>query len=402
MGLRLVTGLLAAVFVAFPSRAQDSPLSKGFQYFYNLDYDEAITEFVAEIAEKPQAPEGYNHVAQAILYREMHRAGTLETALITGNDLFFSLLHRPKINLSAEDDKRFGQALQQVMDLAQDRLKNNPNDAGALYDLGVAYGLRADYSFLVQKAWKAALRDGTTARKLHNKVTILDPSNADARLIQGIHDYIVSGLPLGYRLLGFLIGFRGDKEAGIQAIESVAKSGRGNQVEAEILLTALYRHEKKPQLALPLLESLLQRFPRNYLLRFQLAQAYNDLGNERKALESLHILEELRMAGARGYTGIQPEKIYYARGNIQFRFNDLDQALENMKRVTAKEQGSDLNTGAWARLRVGQIYDLKGQRALALQSYHQAIASAPNSDAGKTSQRYLSKPYRKGEGPGAL
>ena len=45
----------------------------------------------------------------------------------------------------------------------------------ALYTLGVAYGLRANYNFLVRKAWMDSLRDATTARKLHNRVTELIP-----------------------------------------------------------------------------------------------------------------------------------------------------------------------------------------------------------------------------------
>ena len=61
-----------------------------------------------------------------------------------------------------------------------------------------------------------ALHDATTARKLHNRVSELDPSNVDARLVQGLDDYIVGSLTPLYRMMGFLVGYQGDKEQGIR------------------------------------------------------------------------------------------------------------------------------------------------------------------------------------------
>jgi cytochrome c-type biogenesis protein CcmH/NrfG len=55
----------------------------------------------------------------------------------------------------------------------------------------------------------------------------------------------------------------------------------------------------------------------------------------------------------------------------------------------------DLNTGTFAWLRLGQTYDLKGQRALAVNAYQQAVRLAPESDAAKFSRQYLSTPYRR-------
>ncbi len=81
------------------------------------------------------------------------------------------------------------------MELSEGRLKNNPNDTQALYSLGVTYGLRANWSFLVRKSWRDALHDATTARTLHAKIPPLDPNNYDALLVPGAHDYIVGSLP---------------------------------------------------------------------------------------------------------------------------------------------------------------------------------------------------------------
>lgn len=386
----LVSAGLLALLVA----SQDPLIQKGFEHFYNLEYDEAIAVFRQYIQRHPEEPRGYNHLAQSVLYREMLRAGALETELVSGNNPF---LRRPKMNPSAEDQKQFDDAIRRSIELSQARLRQNDRDTQALYTLGVAHGLRANYNFLVRKAWREALRDATTARKLHNRVTELDPSFVDARLVQGVHEYVVGSLPWHWRALGFLIGFRGSKEEGIRILRQVAEKGQVNKLDAKVLLCAIYRRERQPALAVPLIQELLAAFPRNYLLYFELAQMYSDLGDKQRALEALERLERLRASGAPGFARVPPEKIYFARGNIQFWYRDLDEALENMHKATAHADVLDPNSGVLAWMRLGQIYDLKGQRQRAIEAYRQAIAYAPESDAAKESQRYLTKPYRRAD-----
>lgn len=385
--------LLATLAGGFPNPL----IEKGFEHFYNLEYDEAIVAFRQYIAQQPHEPRGYNHLAQSILYREMLRTGALETELVSGNNPF---LRRPKMNPSPEDQKEFDDAIRRAMELSQARLKENPRDTRALYTLGVAHGLRANYNFLVRKAWMDALRDATQARKLHNRVTELDPSFVDARLVQGVHEYVVGSLPWHWRTLGFLIGFRGNKETGIQILRQVADKGDVNKLDAKVLLCAIYRRERKPELAVPLIQELISAFPRNYLLYFELAQMYSDLGDKQRALEALARLEQLKNLGAPGFARVQMEKIYFARGNIQFWYRELDEALENIRKAAAHADHLDLNTGVLAWMRLGQIYDLKGRRKEAIEAYRQAIAYAPESDAAKESRRYLSTPYRRPDVPG--
>jgi tetratricopeptide (TPR) repeat protein len=240
-----------------------------------------------------------------------------------------------------------------------------------------------------------SLRDATAARQLHNKITELEPANIDARLIQGLYDYVVGSLAWHIRMVGFLAGFSGDKERGIRTLEDVARRGKLNDVDAEILLCAIYRRERSLKKAVPLLQNLILRFPRNFLLRFELSQMYADLGDKAGALRMLQEIERLKVSGSAGYSGLPIEKIEFARGVVQFWYNDLDQAEYNLKKVTARAQDLDLNTGTTAWLRLGQTYDLKGQRALAVNAYRQVERLAPESDLAKSSRQYLSAPYHR-------
>jgi len=380
------------VLLAVPLVAQDTPSARGFDHFYNLEYDQALAEFEKAAQQEPNAIGPHNHIAQTLLYREMYRNGALETQLVSGNNPF---LRQKKLNPSPQVDKEFSDEIQKAIDLANARLARNANDSGALYARGVAFGLRANYTFLVRKAWRESLRDATAARKDSNRVTELDPANYDARLIQGVHDYVVGSLPWSWRMLGFLVGFHGDKERGMQTLEEVSRKGKINRVDAEVLLCALYRRENQPRKTIPLLEDLLRRFPRNHLLLFEQAQIYSDLGNKDKAIAAVEKVSAMKTSGLPGYAGVPWEKIYFQLGNIQFWYNDLDRALDNLKKVTASRNEVDLNTGVLAWMRVGQIYDMTNRRPQAIEAYKRAIAFAPEADAAKESRSYMSSPYRR-------
>jgi len=249
---------------------------------------------------------------------------------------------------------------------------------------------------VVKKAWHDSLKDATAARRLHNRLSELEPNNVDARLVQGLHDYIVGSLPWRVKMLGFLVGIHGDKEKGIRAVQDVASNGKINRIDARILLCALYRRENRTRLAIPIVQELIGRFPRNFLLRLELAEMFSMAGDGTHGLETLEEVARLKTRHAPGFDRLAWEKIYFQEGSIQFWYNQLDRSLENMQRVTAAAaEDVDLNTGVQAYLRIGQIYDMKQKRAQALEAYKKAIAFAPQAEAAQESRKYLDTPYRR-------
>src|SRR5450759_5350323 len=224
---------LLLALIAAPLGGQQPLIDQGFTHFYNLDYDRAIAVFDQAIARNPGLPDLHNHMAQTLIFREMFRDGALESELVSGSNSF---LRRPKLNPSPETEKRILDEIAKAMTLADGRLQQNPKDTAAMYSSGIAYGLRANYFWVVKKSWHDALRDATAARRLHNRISELEPNNVDARLVQGLHDYVVGSLPWAYKMLGFLIGIRGDKQKGILTVQDVAKNGKLNRVDAEVFL----------------------------------------------------------------------------------------------------------------------------------------------------------------------
>ncbi|MBL8238008.1 MAG: tetratricopeptide repeat protein [Bryobacterales bacterium] len=372
--------------------AAPAPISKGFDHFYNLEYDQAIAEFEGEIKRSPNDPYSYTHMAQALLYRELFNAGAIETEMVTGSNVS---LARAKILATPVEQKRFDDSVTKAIALSEARLAANSRDTEALYALGVAHSLRSNYNFLVRKIWRESLREFTQSRKIHQQALQIKPDFVDAQFVEGVHDYIVGSLPFALKMVGFLIGFRGDKDGGIRTVELVAREGKSSRVDAMILLAVAYRRERQAEKAIPLLQQLIAMFPRNYIYRLEMVQMYADLGRKDEALAVLRTMEQLKTAGAAGYKNLPPGKIYYSRGNLLFWYREYTAAIADLRRVTAAGTEAGLNTLVNAWLRLGQCYDTTGRREDALRAYRQAIDGAPDSDAAKEARRYLSSAYRR-------
>lgn len=106
--------------------AADNPkalVERGYDHFYNLEYDASIADFQAAIALDPSHPDYHNHLAQAIVFQEMYRNGALESELVSGNNSF---LRRPKMNPSPATEKWFLDEVGKSMQLCEARLKTIP------------------------------------------------------------------------------------------------------------------------------------------------------------------------------------------------------------------------------------------------------------------------------------
>jgi tetratricopeptide (TPR) repeat protein len=292
--------------------AQDVLQDPAFDHFYNLEYDQALTGFREAAAKAPQSADVYDHIAQTILYREMFHAGMLQSDTVTNSN---SLL-KTRIEMSEANRQEFTDAIRQALENAKARLDRNPDDSGALYALGVAYGLRGNYNFAVRRAYLDALHDMSSARKFHNRVTRIDPALVDAQLTQGIYDYVVGSLPLGWRMVGFLGGFQGNRARGVATLERVSSQGNANRIDASIFLVAIYRREHRLGDAVELLKRLIPTLPRNYLLRLELAGMYGDLGDRAAALDVLNHVEQLWRTRAPGYETLNADLLNKVRERI--------------------------------------------------------------------------------------
>jgi tetratricopeptide (TPR) repeat protein len=363
---------------------------RGFDHFYNLEYAEAKTIFEQARELYPGDPQVDNHVAQAVLYRAMLKAGALESELVSGANAF---LRRENMKPTAEEQQTFDRAIAAAMEKAKARVDAWPGDAAAQYSLAVTYGLRANYNFLVKKAWRDALSDFTDARKRAELALKADKDYIDAELVLGLNQYVVGNLPWTYKLLGFLAGFRGDKAVGISMVEHVATKGMNNKQDAQILLAAIYRRERAARKAVPLLEGLIRAYPKNYLFRMELAQMFGDLGERAKAIEVIDQVAAMQEKREMGYERVQREKVAYLKGNLLFWFDEYERAVPELRRAVEAREQLDLNTGLMACLRLGQTLDQMGRREEAAVAFRQGVELGKDTELGKECKKYLKTAY---------
>jgi tetratricopeptide (TPR) repeat protein len=383
-----MTFSMALLLVVAPP--QDPLVARGFDHFYNVEYQEALKSFQAALEAAPTDPRRRCHVAQTLLFLVMERAGALESELVTGANSF---IRRPKAEPRAGEEAYFHEQVDTAIRLTGEVLKSRPNDTAALYSQGVALGLRGTWRFLVKKSWMDALRDITAARKLHNRVAELEPSNVDARMLEGVHDYIVGSLPWGYKVLGFLAGFHGDREAGMRTLRLVAARGNENKVDAAILLGVILRRERRPREVIPMLEELRRRYPRNYLVQFELSQMYADLGDKAKALEALDRLVELKKSGAPGFARVPAERIALSRGVVLFWYEEPAEAVPYLKAAAAGSELLDPNSAQLAWVRLAQCLDMTGKRAEARKAFEKAASLEPPSELTRSARRHIERAF---------
>src|SRR5215468_3372975 len=128
--MRAVGIAVLSVMLAGLAAAASAAVSPGFDHFYNLEYDQALSDFERETVARPDDPTAWNHLAQCILYREMYHNGALETELFGGTNPFF---RRQKLAMAPDAENDFSGAINRVIERSQSILAGNPKDPAALY-----------------------------------------------------------------------------------------------------------------------------------------------------------------------------------------------------------------------------------------------------------------------------
>lgn len=290
--VRVVRSLLILLSLAAVSQAGNNYQRSGDDHFYNLEYDQAIHDYTKLSEENPSDPIPYNDLAGAYLYKELYRLGLLDSSAVSRENRF---LHqqRPQADAGAEarvqETLDRGRRAAETM-LAPDTHSNDAHSKLALYSLCANYSLRANYEFMIQRAWFAALRSGSHAKAYCEQVLKLDPDFVDASLMPGVFEYVAGSLPLPVKMFASIGGLHGNKKKGLEMVSRVAREGNYERENARVLLAVLYRRERRPLDAARIAESLITRYPRNYLFRLELAAMYSEGGQADRALDTLRSL----------------------------------------------------------------------------------------------------------------
>jgi tetratricopeptide (TPR) repeat protein len=316
------------VLISFTSvvagQSLDTLRAEGYEALYNLDYDGARRHFQKMIELAPDHPAGPQCFAASIWIQQLNESWELKSTLYSDKAYTDA---KPKVDQRKVDE--FRKWTRRTKQLAEARLRRNPNDVEALYFLGAAEGLEAAFSAAVERKFMSALRTGASAVDHHRKVLELSPQFYDAELTIGLQDYVIGALPLPLRMLAGTIGVRGSKKRGLKELEQVAQQGHWGRDVARVLLVDLYKREKRWDDAIATVRDLSQRFPRNYLFKLQLADAMalKIVASRKSKTSPVPPNEEREVAGI--FDSLLHDKNFAAETNlIQLRKNETLRLLK--------------------------------------------------------------------------
>ena len=383
----LATGQSVEPRVKPANRADDPLRAQAFDRFYNLDYEHAIPDFQKLLEHHPDDPNAVNHLLASMLYRELYQMGVLNPTEYT-NDSFLDTPHRPA-------DPKAKQQIEALVDRAQkleeDRLNANPNDVDALYARGITRAQFSTYTGLMERAWFSALRNAVGARHDHERVLELDPQYTDAKLVVGVHNYVMGSLPVAVKVAVSMVGLGGNKQKGFDYLYEVARGDGENRTEARIALVLFLAREKRLEESLAMLRGLLPEYPQNVILALEEGTLLRSLNRPAEAADSYR---KVWQAGRQGkYGALHYEFAGLYLGDLLRSQRDYAGAAAAYELVN-EVQHPDPEVAQKANLGAGEMYDLQQKRDLAVKKYDAVIAMNGSSGPADTARKRLREPYR--------
>jgi tetratricopeptide (TPR) repeat protein len=354
----------------------DSLVNVGIDAIYNVEFDKAHTSFERVIELYPDHPAGY-----------------FMDAMIDWWKIVLDIRSR-------SNDAQFERKIQRVLDICDRILEKQPNDIVALFFRGGSLGFIGRFHAM-RKNYLDAASTGKEALDVLNACQKLAPGNHDIMLGTGIYNYYAAIFPEKYPVLKPLMMFlpRGDRELGLLQLKAAAEKARYSSVEAKVLLiSAYYEFEQNASAAYPYALELATKYPNNPSFQRWLGRCLVKLGK----LDTMEIVWRKvivnYMDKRYGYDMYAAREALYYIGLARMFARDYEIALKYFYKCDEASRTLDKEgpSGFMVKLnmKVGQIYDLQGKRALAIDQYNKVLSFNEYETSHDDARRYLQTPFR--------
>jgi tetratricopeptide (TPR) repeat protein len=373
----------------------------GLDALYNIEYDKAQRDFKEIVRLYPNHPGGYQLLAARVWIKTLYESRRLQASLYSSKSFYTNGDDKVDPKIVTE----FRNYTREAKRLAEAKLKQEPKNIEALDFLANTEGLKAAFEEAVERRHFAALRDGNDAVNHHREVLKLDPKYIDAQITIGLYEYVVGSLPLPVKILAGATGFRGSRKRGLKLLEQVALEGRWAQDDAKSVLILLYTREKRFAEVVTLTRELSAKYPRNYLLRLEMADALVSLAAqkrkekdvagaaqaEKEAFASFD--EMLRDRNVRETAGRALDLIHFKYGEALLTAGYHDRAAKEFLATTRVER-AEPGLVTMAHLYAARAYDVAGKRDEALSQYKEVLSRPNVYDAHEEAKRGMKQAYK--------
>ena len=373
----------------------------GLEALYNIDYDKAQRDFKQIVQLYPNHPGGYQLLAARLWIKTLYESRRLQASLYSGESFYTNGDDKVDPKIVTE----FRNLTREARRLAEAKLKQEPKNIEALDFLANTEGLKASFEEAVERRHFAALRDGNDAVDHHREVLKLDPKYTDAQITIGLYEYVVGSLPLPVKIIAGATGYRGSKKRGLKMLEEVAQQGRWAQDDAKSVLIVLYTREKRFAEVAKLARELSAKYPRNYLMRLETADALVSLAAQKRKendaaaavqaeKEAFATFDEvLRDRNVREAAGRALDLIHFKYGEALLTAGSNEKAAKEFLAVT-KVDNAEPGLVTMAHLYAARAFDVAGKREEALAQYKEVLARPNVYDAHEEAKRGMRQAYK--------
>ena len=196
----------------------------------------------------------------------------------------------------------------------------------------------------------------------------------------------------------------GAGKRGLRMLEEVAQQGRWAQDDAKSVLILLYTREKRFADVVKFAHELSAKYPRNYLLRLETADALVSLaGQKRKGNDAAGAVQAEKEAFATFDEVVRDRNMREAAGRaldlIHFKYGEAlltagysERAAKEFLAAT-KVDRAEPGMVTMAHLYAARAYDVAGKREEAVAQYKEVLARPNVYDAHDEAKRGLQKAY---------
>jgi tetratricopeptide (TPR) repeat protein len=334
----------------------DRHLQTALDAVYTMRFADAEAAVQLAIAADPEHPFGYFGMAVVSMIQYVYGTEQSDPKLLTD----------------------FDRRLDLAIDRAQTWTDKHPQDTDGYMALGAAYGMSARL-MIFRHQWLKAYWRGRKGVAYLNRALKLDPASLDPYSGLGMYDYYSDTYSRFVRVFAKLV-LRGDRKRGVAELRRAAAGGRYSQVLAKLILMEVFVEDaygmRDPEEAARLIAEVQARYPNSAMIEaIGLVASYEG----KRFPQLLKDVAGFKAKAQNGeYDTVQLVKGYVIEGTALWAMNRRNEALSVLK--TAAETrvgGQPTRWSVWARIRAGQILDLMGERAAAVDEYR-AAAELPD------------------------
>jgi hypothetical protein len=197
--------------------------------------------------------------------------------------------------------------------------------------LASAHGSYARFQVTQKDSYFSALRAGLKAHKYAEEVFALDKNYYDIYVGLGAFNYFSGTLPSMIKPFAWLFGAHGDKDVGIEQLQTAMQKSRYSKTEARIVYYSALLANKEYAAAFPVLERLMADYPDNQVLYIWATEWFRE---QRKNLEGAEYFEKVfekemkRSPGMARYALVE-------KANLQLAHTRKAEALQTIQRIRA-------------------------------------------------------------------